>query len=118
LATLVATGSGVVLVGVPDYGLTPLPAPVHLAGSPAVGRRRDFYDQTPAWRTRRAVSRSVVDLFGFRSGDARHPSVVDQVQEVGGVEIFNSAGPDPEYAFAVDGVHPAPCTRRLTANLV
>ena len=119
LAALVATGAGVVLVGVPDYGLTPL-APL-LYTSP--DRRQLVADVISGINARLedlgALYRvPMIDLFAFdRAMRGTHRSWI-KWQEVGGVEIFNSAGPDPEFAFAVDGVHPGTVYQALTANLV
>ena len=119
LAALTATGASVVMTNVPDYGATPL-APLLYS----VPERRQLVTQVIATINSRlaelaAVYRAVlVDLFGFDRAFRGTSAASVKWQTIGGVAIFSSGGPDPDFAFLADGVHPGTVYQALTANLL
>jgi hypothetical protein len=118
VATLTATGVGLVLSSVVDYGV----APVVQQFLPNADRR-DQVSQVVADvndRIRLVALRHQVPLVDANAmardflGD-NHAPVASLT--VGGVEIVNAAGEAPHHAFVDDGIHPHTVIQGIFANL-
>jgi len=125
LATVVPTGVPLVLLGAPDYGLTPA---VQGAAPSAAGRQavhdvlaNQLNPQIEALA--QSYGLTYVDLLGAMEAMFGPHASLNTTFKIGNTNIFlqqitDNVGNNPAAAFVHDGVHPHTSMQGLIANLV